>query len=67
MALPYPDDDHIALIIQLNTRIGMIMEDVAMVALDASPEGVAGRVEAIAEISERIAALVGAARSLLAE
>ena len=67
MASPDPDDDRIALIIQLNTRIGMIMEDVVMIALDASPEGVAGRVEAISEISERIAALVGAGRSLLAE
>ena len=62
MALPDLNDDRIALIIQLNTRIGMIMEDVVMVALDASPEGVMGRVEAIADASGRIAALVGAAQ-----
>ena len=59
-----PDPDLIPLILQLNTRIGMIMEDVVMVALDASPEGVAARVEAIADASERIAALVRAARVL---
>ena len=65
MALP--DPDLIPLIIQLNTRIGMIMEDVIMAALDASPEGMVGRVEAIAVASERIAAIVRAAQALIAE
>jgi hypothetical protein len=39
------DTDLIALNVQLNTRIGMIMEDVSLAALDATPEGLDARVQ----------------------
>ncbi len=61
------DPDLVALVVQLNTRIGMIMEDVSLVALDASSDGLEVRMQEIARASGRIAALVEAARVLLAE
>lgn len=65
MARPDLDDDLIALVIQLNTRIGMIMEDVSLVALDATPVGLGARVREIAVSSGQITALVRAAQALL--
>ena len=65
MAQPDSRDDVIALVIQLNTHVGMIMEDVSPVALDVTPEGLEARVQEIGAASGRIAALVGAAQSLL--
>ncbi len=67
MARPDLDADLIALVVQLNTRIGMIMEDVSLVTLDATPEGLDARVQENAVASARIAALVGAAQALMAE
>ena len=57
----------IALVLQLNTHVGMIMEDASPLALDATPEGVEARVQEIGAASRRIAALIGAAQSLLTE
>ena len=52
-----PDNaDVIDLVIQLCTRIGMMMEDVCSVALDASHEG----------LEERVADLQGAIRVMAA-
>ncbi len=67
MARPNLDADLITLVVQLNTRIGMILEDVSMAALDATPEGLEARVQEIAVASGRIAALVGAAEALMTE
>lgn len=61
------DADLVALVVQLNTRIGMIMEDVSLAALDATSEGLKARVQAIAAASGRITALVGASQALLTE
>ena len=67
MARSHLDEDLIALIVQLNTRIGMIMEDVSLVALDATPDRLEARVREIFVASGRIAALVYAAQALLAK
>ncbi len=67
MARTALDPDLVALVVQLNTRIGMIMEDVSLVALDATSDRLEVRVQEIARASGRIAALVEAARVLLAE
>ncbi len=67
MTRPNLDADLITLVVQLNTRIGMILEDVSMAALDATPEGLEARVQEIAVASGRIAALVGAAQALMTE
>jgi hypothetical protein len=48
------DPDLILLVVQINTRIGMIMEDVSLVALDATTD----RLEALVrEISVGLAAI----------
>jgi hypothetical protein len=67
MARSHLDEDLIALIVQLNTRIGMVMEDVSLVALDATPDRLEARVREISVASGRIAALACAAQALLAE
>jgi hypothetical protein len=41
------DPDRIDLVVQLCTRIGMIMEDVNPLAIDASRDGLEGRVAEI--------------------
>ena len=61
------DPDLIALVVQINTRIGMIMEDVSLLALDATTEGLEARIRKIADAGRRIAALVGAAQALIAD
>lgn len=55
------------LVITLLTRIGMIMEDVSPVALDATAVGVQGRVLLVADASARITALVKAVQVLIKE
>ena len=55
------------LVITLLTRIGMIIEDVSSVALDATLVGVQGRVLIVADASARINALVTAVQALVKE
>ena len=58
----YPEKDE--LLIMLMPRIGMIMEDISVVALDASSAGLRNRVRTVADAATRIAALASAARIL---
>lgn len=55
------------LVIILLTRIGMIMEDVSPVALDATPGEVGGRVLILANASKQISALITAIQFLIRE
>jgi len=55
------------LVITLLTRIGMIMEDVSPVALDATPGGVGERVFILANAGNQISALIAAIQSLIKE
>jgi hypothetical protein len=59
------DPDLISLIVQLCTRIGMIMEDEASVAIDASHERLASRIDELADAIRRMAAIADAAKALL--
>lgn len=59
------DPDVIELVVQLCTRMGMIMEDASVLALDASDEGLEQRVMGLATAAQTIAAVVGAAQRLL--
>lgn len=52
-------------VVQLCTRLGMIMEDVTVLALDASHEGLEQRVTELAKAAQTIAAVADAAQSLL--
>ena len=61
------DTDSQDLVDQLSTRIGMIMEDTCLVALNLAPRGDPARYEAIDDLdhaAKQIAALVGAIRAL---
>jgi hypothetical protein len=60
------DPDLSGLVIQLCTRIGMIMEDLSLVTLDASGEGLEARVDQVARAIRTMSALVHAAESLVA-
>lgn len=57
--------DVIDLVIQLCTRIGMMMEDVCPVALDASRDGLEKRVSGIRGEIRAMATIADAAESLL--
>jgi hypothetical protein len=59
------DPEVIELIVQLCTRIGMIMEDVGPLALNASREGLRARVAEIAVEIRAITAISNAAEALL--
>lgn len=61
------DPDLIDLVVQLCTRIGMIMEDTSPVALNASPEGLAQRTFEIAREARRLAVIAEAAQRLIGE
>ena len=52
------------LLIMLMTRVGMIMEDVSVVALVARSAGLHDRVRTVANAAAKIAALASAARVL---
>jgi hypothetical protein len=52
-------------VIQLCTRLGMLMEDVCPLALDASPGGLQTRVGRIARCVRAMAALADAAEALI--
>jgi hypothetical protein len=59
------DEDTIELILQLCTRIGMIMEDASVVALLNKPgEHLPGRVAALCNVLDRARALARAAHAL---
>ena len=59
------DPDVKDLIVQLCTRIGMMMEDVSPLALDASHEGLEKRVADLASIVQSMATVADAAKALL--
>ena len=59
------DADLISLVVQLNMRIGMIMEDVSPVVLDPLRNRLKSRAREVACASAKIAALVDAAQALL--
>lgn len=53
------------LVVQLCTRLGMMMEDLSPFALDASPEGQRARVIEIALRIQTMAAIANAAKALI--
>ena len=59
------DPDVIDLVVQLCTRIGMIMENATPVALDASREGLEERIAALAVATRTMATIAAAAEGLL--
>lgn len=59
------DPNLIDLVVQLCTRIGMMMEDVGPIALDASREGLEQRVAVIACATRNMATIAAASESLL--
>jgi hypothetical protein len=59
------DPDLIDLIIQLCTRIGMIMEDVSPLAIAATSDGLAARAEEVVRAIRTLAALAHAVEALL--
>ena len=59
------DPDVIDLAVQLCTRIGMMMEDVSPLALDASREGLKKRVAHLARAVRAIAKVADATDALL--
>lgn len=62
-----PDPELHDLVITLLTRIGMIMEDVSPVALDARSGGVHARAHIVSEACTKIGALTAAVHSLIRE
>ena len=60
-----PHTDVIELVLQLCTRIGMMMEDAHPLALDASSEGLERRVSQIARSARTIAKIADAAEALM--
>jgi hypothetical protein len=59
------DPDRMDLVVQLCTRIGMIMEDVSPLAIDASSNGLKGRIAEVAPATRSMAVLADAAEALL--
>lgn len=53
------------LVLQLCTRLGMLMEDVCPLALDASPDGLEARVDEIVRCVRAMVALADAAKALM--
>jgi hypothetical protein len=60
-----PDPDRMDLVVRLCTRIGMIMEDTSPLAIDASREGLKGRVAEVVRATRTMAVLVDAVEALL--
>ncbi len=61
------DPEEVDLVIQLCTRMGIIMEDVSPLALHASREGLQQRVAEIACEIRAMTAIAGAAESLISQ
>jgi hypothetical protein len=59
------DSELIDLVIRLCTRMGMMMEDVSPLALDASNEGLDERVVKVAKAARVIATMADTAEALL--
>jgi hypothetical protein len=59
------DPDLIDLVVQLCTRIGMIMEDVSPFAINASRDNLEGRVTEVVRAVRTMMPLAGAAEALL--
>jgi hypothetical protein len=59
------DPDVIELVVQLCTRMRMIMENVSVLAVDASHEGLEQRVVELATTAQTMAAVADAAQRLL--
>src|SRR5258708_1637923 len=59
------DPNRIDLVVQLCTQIGMIMEDVSPLAIDASRNGLEARVAEIIRAIRLMAVIAGAAEALL--
>lgn len=59
------DPERNDLVLQLCTRLGMLMEDVRPLALDASPVGLETRVNEIARCARAMAAVADAAKALI--
>ena len=64
---PEIDPDVLALVTLLCTRIGLIMEDVNLVALTTTAEGMSLRVKQVATASSAINKLASAAAVLMQE
>ena len=64
---PKIDPDVLALVTLLCTRIGIIMEDVSLIALTTTAEGMSLRVEQIAAARSAINKLASAAAVLMQE
>lgn len=60
-----PDPDRMDLVVQICTRVGMIMEDVSPLAIDPSSDGLKGRVAEVVRATRAMAALVDAVEALL--
>ena len=60
-----PDPDRMDLVVQLCTRIGMIMEDMSPLAIDASSDGLKGRAAEVVRATRTMAVLVDAVEVLL--
>ncbi|HUE80379.1 MAG TPA: hypothetical protein VMN38_12220 [Sphingomicrobium sp.] len=60
-----PDPDRMDLVVQLCTRIGMIMENMIPLAIDASRDGLKGRVAEVVRATRTMAALADAVEALL--
>lgn len=59
------DPDVTELVVQLCTRMGMIMEDATVLALDASPQGLEQRVVELVSAVQTITAVADAAQKLI--
>jgi hypothetical protein len=59
------DPDVIDLVIRLCTRVGMMMEDISPLALDASRDVLDARVAEVAKAARDIAMMAAAAEALL--
>lgn len=61
------DPNRMDLVVQLWTRIGMIMEDMSPLAIDASSDGLKERVAEVARATRTMAVLVDAVEALLGQ
>lgn len=61
------DPDVIDLVVRLCTQIGMMMEDLSPLALDASREGLERRVSDVASTTRAMAVIAAAAEALLCQ
>lgn len=59
------DPELIELVVQLCTRVGMMMEDVSTLAINASRDGLEGRVAEVVRAIRTMATLADAVEALL--